>query len=124
MYAVCELNVRTHLRYVSAIGQSQAVSMCACPIAATSWLWSPFRWAYSGVSSARASAQVSRSSGRQTLQKRFSWSSSCPASDGSRPRACSASSCRSTSKSKHRSHACSSNNAMSQRSRTTGSIEE
>ena len=37
MYAVWELKVRSHLRTVSAVGQSQAVSMWAWPIADSSW---------------------------------------------------------------------------------------
>ena len=70
--------MRTHLRCVSAIGQSQAVSMCACPIACSSCTTAAFGVA----SSSRRIAALGP--GRavvlaHTLQKRLSSRSSRPA---------------------------------------------
>ena len=49
-------NVRAHLRFVSRIGHSHAVSMCACPIALTRCASGAGRRASAGASSARAAA--------------------------------------------------------------------
>ena len=90
------------MRWVSAIGQSHAVSMCAWPIACTSCATGAFGVARSSRRMAAASGQVARSSSRQTLQNRFSSRSSTPAHVGSSPLAWSASSSCSTAKSVYR----------------------
>ncbi len=107
------MNVRIAFRWVSASGQSQAVSMCAWPIGATSWAVEAFRRSYSP---ARMSA-VSASG--HTLQKRLSSDSSLAgpglveARSSSRGR-------RSVSKSKASRHASGSNRPSSQRWSSNG----
>ena len=79
MYAVCELNVRTILRCVSASGQSHAVSMWAWPIADELVDVRAVAVGEERASgSPRASSQVERSSSTQTLQKRLSSERSSP----------------------------------------------
>ena len=52
--ATAEANVRVHLRTVSASGHSQAVSMCACPVATMRWAPDRAGTASAGASTARA----------------------------------------------------------------------
>src|ERR1043166_9592981 len=118
MYAVAELNVRSHLRYVSANGHSQAVSMWAWPMTESSSVRVPFRCSYKPRRIFRESSHVVLLSRSNVLQNRFSSASNNPCHDLSvvpPSLARSASSLEITYASQYKSHACRSNRAISQR---------
>ncbi len=88
-----EANVRSHLRRVSRIGHSQAVSMCACPVATIRWALdragvanaAPTAWRAAATSGTRSRA---RAMSRNNRRRRGSSSWSVRIKPSRTPRSC------------------------------------